>query len=582
MNHRSTVTTLVILVNLSACQFLDDSTRLHALFNRTWEFRLTEDPLLATLVGHNEFNDQLPSITPKDHQSRTDFYLDSLQTLNSINRANLDWQDLVSLRIFEHELRESIEANRFSLYEIPLTADSGFHISFGHLPTQMPFQTPKDFENYIARLTAFPTYVDQHVANMQLGLMRGMTLPQVVLQGYELTISAQVVDRVEKSVFYKPFEIFPPSFTKARREQLRTAGTTAILNSVIPGYRTFLNFMIEDYIPNARATIGASELPNGQDYYEYLVRHFTTLDLSIDKIHQIGLDEVERIQDEMLATMQETGFHGDFSSFLAFLRTNPKFYARTPEELLKQASFLAKTMDAKLPSLFKTLPRLPYGVAPVPNHLAPKYTSGRYVRAPQGGTEPGYYWVNTYSLENRPLYVLEALTLHEAVPGHHLQIALSQEQKGVPAFRRHSYFPAFGEGWGLYAERLGLEVGFYEDPYSNFGRLTYEMWRACRLVVDTGIHSKGWTRQQAINYLASHVALSLHEIRTEIDRYISWPGQALAYKIGELTILRLRQEAEKALGMNFDIREFHDIVLSAGSVPLPILESLVTDYIDKK
>ena len=414
---------------------------------------------------------------------------------------------------------------------------------------------------------------------MRRGLVRGMTLPRVVLAGYELTISAQIVEQVEESVFYKPFEEFPPGVPETERERLRSAGAAAVRDSLVPAYRAFLTFMTEDYIPNARTTIGASELPDGREYYEHLVRSFTTLDLSVDEIHQIGLDEVKRIQEEMRAVIEETGFRGDFPAFLKFLRTDPRFYAKTPEELLKQASFLAKKMDAKLPSLFNTLPRTPYGVAPVPDHIAPKYTGGRYVRAPTGGTEPGYYWVNTYALENRPLYVLESLTLHEAVPGHHLQIALNQEQSGVPDFRRHSYFSAFGEGWGLYAERLGLEAGFYTDPYSNFGRLTYEMWRACRLVVDTGMHAKGWTRQQAMDHLASRTALSLHEVRTETDRYISWPGQALAYKMGELTIRRLRREAEQALGPRFDVREFHDVVLSAGSVPLPVLEELVTEYI---
>ena len=582
MKRTCIAATLALLIGLSACGSSGESERLHALFDREWEFRLTENPLFATSVGRHEFNDRLPSVVPEDHQRRTLFHRELLETLDTIDSSRLNRQDRLSLRIFEHVLREDVAASKFAAYEIPITVDSGFHISFARLPARTPFRTSDDFENYIARLNAFPAYVNQHIDNMRSGLERGMTLPKVVLEGYEQTISAQVVEQVEQSVFYKPFAEFPAGVPETDRERLRLAGRAALRDSLVPAYRAFLDFMTESYIPNARATIGASELPNGREYYEHLVRRFTTLDLSVDEIHQIGLDEVKRTQEEMRTVIEETGFRGDFPAFLEFLRTDPRFYAKTPEELLKQASFIAKKMDAKLPSLFKTLPRTPYGVAPVPDHIAPKYTGGRYVSAPAGGTEPGYYWVNTYALENRPLYVLESLTFHEAVPGHHLQIALSQEQSGVPDFRRHSYFSAFGEGWGLYSERLGIEAGFYTDPYSNFGRLTYEMWRACRLVVDTGLHAKGWTRQQAMDYLASRTALSLHEVRTETDRYISWPGQALAYKMGELTIRRLRGEAERALGASFDLREFHDVVLSAGSVPLPVLEELVTEYIDEK
>ena len=582
MKRTCIAATLALLIGLSACGSSGESERLHALFDREWEFRLTENPLFATSVGRHEFNDRLPSVAPADHQRRTLFHRELLETLDTIDSSRLNRQDRLSLRIFEHVLREDVAASKFTAYEIPITVDSGFHISFARLPARTPFRTSDDFENYIARLNAFPAYVNQHIDNMRSGLQRGMTLPKVVLEGYEQTISAQVVEQVEQSVFYEPFTEFPAGVPETDREPLRLAGRAALRDSLVPAYRAFLDFITEDYIPNARATIGASELPNGREYYEHLVRRFTTLDLSVDEIHQIGLDEVKRIQEEMRTVIEETGFRGDFPDFLEFLRTDPRFYAKTPEELLKQASFIAKKMDAKLPSLFKTLPRTPYGVAPVPDHIAPKYTGGRYVSAPAGGTEPGYYWVNTYALENRPLYVLESLTFHEAVPGHHLQIALSQEQSGVPDFRRHSYFSAFGEGWGLYSERLGIEAGFYTDPYSNFGRLTYEMWRACRLVVDTGLHAKGWTRQQAMDYLASRTALSLHEVRTETDRYIAWPGQALAYKMGELTIRRLRGEAEQAMGTSFDLREFHDVVLSAGSVPLPVLEELVTEYIDEK
>jgi len=403
-----------------------------------------------------------------------------------------------------------------------------------------------------------------------------------VLEGYDVTMATHVVGAAEKSVFFAPFRAFPPGVPAEERARLTEAGRRAIMQGAVPGYKALLDFMKTEYVPRARTSIGASSLPRGREYYAHLVRSFTTLDLTADQVHEIGRQEVLRIRAEMDAAMAKTGFQGNFAAFLNFLRTDPRFYAKTPEELLENASYIAKRMDGKLPSLFGRLPRLPYGVEPVPAHLAPKYTGGRYIPAPIGGTQAGEYWVNTYALDKRPLYTLEALTLHEAVPGHHLQIALQQELTGLPEFRRFSDVGAFVEGWALYAERLGLEAGFYKDPYSDFGRLTYEMWRACRLVVDTGIHAKGWTRAEAMEYLESHTALSLHEVRTETDRYISWPGQALCYKMGELKIRELRGQAEQALGQKFDVRSFHDVVLGSGAVPLTVLEEQVRAYIAEK
>jgi uncharacterized protein (DUF885 family) len=403
-----------------------------------------------------------------------------------------------------------------------------------------------------------------------------------VLDGYESTISAHIVDDPQKSVFDPPFQKFPSTIPAAEQERLRKEGRAAILEGAVPGYRAFLDFYRKEYLPAARKTIAAADLPDGKAYYAEQVRHFTTLDVTPEEVHRIGLAEVERIQKEMNEVIRQVGFKGDFAAFLQHLRTDPRFYAKTPQELLDRAAFIAKKADGVLPSLFGRLPRLPYTVEPVPDSIAPKYTSGRYVDPPEGGTQPGIYWVNTYNLQSRPLYNLEALTLHEAVPGHHLQISLSRELTGLPDFRRFSYLSAFGEGWGLYSERLGLEAGFYTDPYSNFGRLTYEMWRACRLVVDTGIHSMGWTRQQALDYMASHTALPLHEVETETDRYISWPGQALAYKMGELKIRELRARAEKALGDRFDLRAFHDVVLGSGSIPLGVLEENVDRFIKER
>lgn len=554
-------------------------SRLHDLFDRAWRFNLQEDPLFATSVGVHDSDDRLPSQTLADQKRRADATRGFLQELGAIDRTHLSEEERINAEIFARQLEDNVASFEFHEYEIPINADSGFHSEFSRLADVVPLFTVKDYENYIARLRAFPPYVDQYIGLMREGIAHGMVLPRAVLTGIETTMQAHIVNDPAKSVFWPPFANFPSTVPASEHERLRDAGRQAILDSVVPGYQHLLDFMVKEYIPKARPTLAAADLPNGRAYYDYLVRHFTTLDLTADQVHQTGLSEVARLQKEMDEAIRQTGFKGDFQAFLKFLRTDPRFYAKTPEELLMRASFIAKRIDGKLPAFFKTLPRLPYTVQPVPESIAPKYTGGRYVEAPEGSTQPGIYWVNTYALETRPFYNQEALTLHEAVPGHHLQISLSKEQANLPNFRRYSYLSAFGEGWGLYSEHLGLEMGFYTDPYSNFGRLTYEMWRACRLVVDTGIHTKGWTRQQAIDYLASHTALPLHEVETETDRYISWPGQALAYKIGELKIRELRAKAEKELGTKFDIREFHDAVLLNGSVPLPVLEEAVNRYI---
>jgi uncharacterized protein (DUF885 family) len=557
----------------------DEVARLHALFDKTWETRIRESPMFATSLGRHEFDDKLGTMTPADLERRHAQTKAALAELLSIDRAKLPANEVVNYDIFRRQLENSIESYDLGDYEMPFNADSGFHTGFSRLAEEVPLRTAKDYENYISRLKQWPRLVAEEIALMRMGIARGFTVPRATLDGYEKTMSAHVVDAPEKSVFWKPFEKFPSTVPEVDRERLRNEGRAAVMEGGVAGYRELLDFFLKEYLPHARTTLAASALPDGPKYYALKIREFTTLDLTPEQIHDIGLREVERIHGEMDAVMKQVGFQGDFAAFLQFLRTDPRFYAKTPDELLQRAAWICKRMDGKLPSLFKTLPRLPYTVQPVPPDIAPKYTSGRYVGAAYGSTQPGIYWVNTYMLESRPLYNLEALTLHESVPGHHLQIALSRELRDVPNFRRFSYISAFGEGWGLYCEWLGLEAGFYTDPYSNFGRLTYEMWRACRLVVDTGIHAKGWTRQQAIDYMATRTALPLHEVETEVDRYISWPGQALAYKLGELKIKELRARAEKALGTRFDVREFHDVVLGSGAVPLDVLEGNVDRWL---
>ena len=555
--------------------------KLTELIEEEWEFRIRFDPLLATSVGDPRYDDRLPSVTIRDHERRARYYRNVLSRLDALDRHSLDDSDRVNYDIFRWQLENEVEEFEFKGHLLTINADSGFHIGLARLASRVPLNTVANYENYVARLRAVPTYVEQHIKLLREGLRLGITVPKVVLEGYEATIEAHVVENPSTSVFYPPFDRFPSTVPETEHVRLRSDGSAAIREAVAPAYRALLDFMLNDYIPGARTTLGASELPKGRDYYSFLIGKFTTIDTTAEEIHQLGLREVARIRREMESIIEEVGFNGDFSAFLDFLRTDPRFYATSSEELLKEASFIAKKMDGKLPLLFRTLPRQPYGVLPVPNHIAPKYTAGRYVGSPIDGKKPGTYWVNTYNLPSRPLYTLEALTLHEAVPGHHLQNALRQELDGLPNFRRYSGVGAYDEGWGLYSEKLGLSVGFYTDPYSNFGRLTYEMWRACRLVVDTGLHTKRWSRMQAIDFLASNTALSMHEVTTETDRYISWPGQALGYKMGELKILELRRRAEDTLREAFDIRDFHDVLLLNGPVPLPVLEELMDEYIAK-
>ncbi|MBS0393769.1 MAG: DUF885 family protein [Proteobacteria bacterium] len=552
---------------------------LQRLIDAQWQADLEADPLLATSVGESRYNDRLPVATAAEYarQARDDARF--LARLRRIDRGGLSAPDRLNRDLLEFVLAHRVELAPFRAYRIPLVSDEGFHVEATRLADGVPMKSARDYDAYLARLAAIPDYFAQNIANMRAGAAEGFTLPGEILPGIQAVIDAQQYASAEESPFYAPFRHIPETLDAAARARLQQAARQTITSQVLPAYARFRRFFAEEYAPRARRTIGARDLPDGERYYAALVRFFTNLEVTPREVHETGLREVARIHLEMEGVIAQTGFRGDFAAFLEFLRTDPQFYARSPEELLKDAAFLAKSIDGRLPGYFGRLPRQPYSVEPVPADIAPNYTGGRYVPAPIGGTRGGQYWVNTFALDKRPLYVLPALTLHEAVPGHHLQGALAQELEHVPAFRRQLYPHAFGEGWGLYAEKLGVEMGIYRTPYEHFGRLTYEMWRACRLVVDTGMHALGWSRQQAQDYLAANTALSLHEIRTEVDRYIAWPGQALAYKMGELKILELRARAERALGPRFDLRAFHDTVLGNGGVPLPVLERQVDDYV---
>lgn len=509
-------------------------------------------------------------------------FCDSIKAeLETIDGKSLSEDDKISYKLLHFKLKETLVKYNFKTHWNPILSDAGFHSSL--IYRVRPITSKKTALKYLTLLKAIPTYIDQQKELISKGLEAGIGQPLVIFEGYESTYEQHITPTAEENFYYSPFLNLPEPISEREKDSLREAAKEVILKSVIPSFMKVKSFFEDTYYPNTRTAIGVSESPNGKEYYQSRIDFYTTLEMTPESIHKKGLEEVARIKKQMEAIIQEVKFKGSFSEFLRYLRTNPKFYAKTPDELLAHARNIAKKLDEQLPRYFKTLPRKPYGVAPVPDAIAPKYTSGRYVGTSPDSTDPGYYWVNTYDLPSRPLYAIPSLTAHEAVPGHHLQGALNNElPESIPQFRRNLYLSAYGEGWGLYTEYLANEMGIYTTPYEHFGKLTYEMWRACRLVVDTGIHAFGWTREEAVNFMAKNTALSLHEVNTEIDRYISWPGQALSYKIGELKIRELREKAENELGSLFNIREFHEVILEKGTVTLPLLEKRIIHYIQSK
>lgn len=539
------------------------------------------DSIIKTYHNHKGYDRKaypLGLYTEEYYKQEAKFATELLLDLAEIDTAKLSETQYISLELLKFKLQENVDFYEFKAYLNPLLSDSGFHLSLSYQVRDL--NTYGQVKDYLDKLNAIPTYVNQHFDLLRKGLQEGITQPKVIFEGYESTYDSQIVDKPEDSYFYEPFENLPKNLSKTQKDSVLQAAKTAIKTSVIPQFKRIKIFFETEYLPNTKTTLGVSEGPLGKAYYQNRLNYYTTLNLSAEEIHNIGLKEVKRINAEMKFIKNEVNFEGDLDEFIAFLRTDEQFYAKTGEELLKEARDIAKRIDAKLPAYFKTLPRKPYGVAKVPDAIAPKYTTGRYIGA-SNETQPGYYWVNTYNLPNRPLYVLPSLTAHEAVPGHHLQNALNAELgDSIPRFRKNNYLSAYGEGWGLYSEFLAEEMGIYTTPYERFGKLTYEQWRACRLVIDTGIHAMGWTREQAVEYFTKNTALSLHNINTEVDRYISWPGQAVSYKIGEIKIRELRTKAEETLGETFDIRDFHEIILEQGVVTLPILEQRVHNYIE--
>lgn len=564
---------IALLILISSCSTNETNKKTTAL-----------DNLISSYQDHEGYDkDAYPlGLFTRDHyKEEADFAKSKLDELAALKIDDLGESEKISVDLLKFVLQDQIDYYDFERFLNPLLSDAGFHSNLNYMVR--PLSNYKKTRSYLNKLNAIPDFVDQHFANLREGLEKGVSQPRVIFNGYESTYNDHIVANYEDSYFYSPFKNLPADLTETQRDSVMTAAKLVIEASVIPQFKRVKEFFETEYLPKTRTSLGVSETPGGNDFYQNRINFYTTsTQYTADDIHQIGLKEVARIKSEMEKIIKDLNFQGSFADFLQFLRTDEQFYAKSPKQLLMIARDMAKRADEQLPRYFKTLPRKPYGVAPVPDAIAPKYTGGRYVGTDAKSTDPGFYWVNTYDLPSRTLYTLPSLTVHEAVPGHHLQGSLNNELgDSIPQFRKDLYLSAYGEGWGLYTEFLADEMGMYTTPYEHFGKFTYEMWRACRLVVDTGIHAKGWTREQVVDFMSSNTALSMHEVNTETDRYISWPGQALSYKIGELKIRELRRKAKEELGSKFDIREFHEVILEQGTVTLSILENRINRYIER-
>ena len=551
-----------------AAQTSEDA-RFTAIYSAEWTWR--EHQQADDEDSGDRISAHLPDVGPAAQASRLERWSTVMTQLATIDATRLSPENRINLQIYRNQIATLLAAQRYRDYEKPLNADTSF---WGNVAgsARQSFKTEQDYRHYLSMLGEMPRYFAQQIANMKAGEARGFTPPKITLEGRDATVTPITDAKTpQDNPFYAPFRTMPATIPAATQAELRAEAVTIIAKAVVPAHQALLAFLRDDYIPHARTALDAYSLPDGKAYYQSKIREFTTLDLPPQQIHQIGLDEVAKIHAEMLDVMRQVAFKGDLPAFLAYLRTDPRFYAKTPQDLLDRAAWIAKTFDGKAKSWFGRLPRSRFAIIPVPDDIAPFYTGGR------GG--PGVYLVNTYNLPSRPLYSLTALTLHESAPGHAFQMPLAAENKDLPPFRQQGYISAYGEGWALYCEKLGVEMGMYDTPYDRFGMLSYQMWRAARLVVDTGIHSMGWSREQAQRYLHDNTALADHEIETEVDRYIAWPGQALSYYLGEKAILDSRAKAEKALGAKFNIRAFHDTVLQLGSVPLPVLQARVDRFI---
>jgi uncharacterized protein (DUF885 family) len=542
--------------------------RLRAIYTEEWKWRLEQFPNLEDPA--KPIPDRLPKEDPATQEMRLRYWEDVLGKLRDIPRAQLSPEEQINYDVYRPEIENFIAAQKFRDYEMPANSDSAFWTDLGYT-ARRPFKTMTDYKKWIAQMRDIPRYFREQIENMRAGVTRGFTPPRATLQGRDKSIATIAEGKPEDNLLYTPYREPMVGVQQPEEAKLKAEAAQVIRDIVQPAYAELLKFFRDEYVPHTRTTLPAEALPDGKAYYRQKIREFTTLDLLPDEIHQTGLTEVGKLHAQMVDTMQETGFKSDFPAFIQFLRGDPQFYAKTPQELLNRAAWIAKVFDGKSSQYFGYLPRMRFAIKPVPPDLAPFYTSGR------GG--PGVYLLNTYDLPHRPLYNLTALTLHESAPGHAFQGPSALEHKNQPQFRQHDYISAYGEGWALYCEKLGEEMGMYETAYDRFGMLGYQIWRAARLVVDTGVHSQGWTREQALQYMHDYTALPEHEIETEVDRYIAWPAQALSYYLGELALVRAREKAEKMLGSKFNIRAFHDAVLELGSVPLPVLTARIDRFI---
>lgn len=564
------------------------ATALHVLIEREWQYQLEHSPTYASVSGDRRWNDRWDDLSLEAIEADHQHNLQVVAQLKKLDRKKLSAPDQLNYDLLLRDYSLWIEEHRFKRYQMPanhmgslpegIKQPPGVQTAYQFADT-LRFETVRDYEDWVTRLQRFGTYVDQVMALMREGLREGRVHPQVVVKRMPPQVEKQLVDAPEKSAFHAPFTRFPASIPAAEQQRLAAAGRAAIAQGVLPALKRYHRFLTEEYVPKGTEQVGIWQLPEGEALYALLARQFTTTSLTPDAIHALGLSEVKRIRAEMEAVKAKAGFQGTLPEFFRFLRTDPRFYYRTGDELLTRYRSLSKRIDPLLVKLFKTLPRQPYGVEPTPEAMAPDATTGFYYPGASDGSRPGTYLVNLYRPETRPRWEMVPLTLHEAVPGHHLQTSLAAEQTGIPDFRRFGYHVAYGEGWALYCETLGDELGLYEDPYDKFGQLAYDMWRAVRLVVDTGMHVKRWTRQQALDFFMENSPRQELDVTNEVDRYIAWPAQALAYKVGQLKIRELRTRAEKELGPRFDVREFHDVVLLDGSLPLDVLETKVQAWV---
>jgi uncharacterized protein (DUF885 family) len=572
----------VCLFTLTTPVFAQDAaTRLHQLFDDDQAWMLKTSPESATSYGYSGENDRWTDFSPDAIERSRQHAAENLKVVESIDRTQLTPQDQLNYDLFRWRSLTDVDGNRFPREYLAIDPlGGGVHGWAPQVLQQSPSRTVKDYEDTIARLNKLPQVVDQNIALLREGLRRGITQPKVVMRDIPSQVDRLLKDAPSDSVMLSSFKNFPSTISPADQDRLRRAAHAAVDGVVYPAFRKWRDFLATEYVPHCRETIGLSALPNGAAWYQSEIRTRTTTNLKPQAIHEIGLAEVKRIRTEMDGVIAQTGFRGSFDEFVHMLRTDPKFYYTNDRDLVTGYRDICKRVDEQLPKLFGKLPREPYGVEPIDAYYAPSQTTAFYEPGSVDGKRPGIYRVNAYKLDSRPKFEMEVLSMHESVPGHHLQIALQQEMPDVPEFRKRLETTAFVEGWGLYSESLGYEMGFYKDPYSRFGQLSYDMWRACRLVVDTGMHAMGWSRRQAIDFMKANTALTEQNIVAEVDRYISWPGQALAYKIGQLKIRELRTMAERKLGPKFDVRAFHDVILSAGPLPLDVLQTRVEAWVN--